>query len=58
MSIVRRVEEHVAASTLFRHKSLDFEVWGIPEDDTARILYITADIIAVVTPTLCRHARG
>jgi hypothetical protein len=58
MSIVCRVEEHVAASTLFRHKSLDFEVWGIPEDDTARILYITADVIAVVTPPFADTREG
>ena len=58
MSIAQKIEDHVSAHALFKLKSLDFEVWGIPEDDAARTIYVTADIIAVVTPPFADTCQG
>ena len=58
MSIEVKIEEHVSANALFKLKSLDFEVWGLPEDDAARTIYVTSDIIAVVTPPFADTREG
>jgi len=58
MSITLKINTHVASSKLFKIKSLDFEVWGIPEDDTARTMYVSADIIAVATPPFADTIEG
>jgi hypothetical protein len=58
MSIAQMITAHVASRTLFKVKSLDFEVWGIPEDDTARTMYVSADIIAAVTPPFADTIEG
>jgi hypothetical protein len=43
------IARHEADKRLFRHKSLAFEQLGIPQDETARTLFISADIIAAVS---------
>jgi hypothetical protein len=50
MSIAKKIEEHVAAHKLYKMHSLELEALGIPPEDTARTMYVSADIIAVVTP--------
>jgi hypothetical protein len=43
------IDGHVKKHKLSRHKSLDFESLGIPQDDTPRTLYISPDISAAVS---------
>lgn len=47
MSRQEIIQQHLG-TRLFRHTSLEFQAMGIPPDETARILYVTADISAAV----------
>lgn len=58
MSIEKMIADHVSAKVLFKLKSLDFEVWGLPEDDAARTIYVSADIMAVVMPPFADTGDG
>ena len=48
MSSQKIIEELIKGHKLYKHRSLAFESLGIPQDDTARTLYVTANISAVV----------
>ncbi|HEY6618636.1 MAG TPA: hypothetical protein VIY68_03745 [Steroidobacteraceae bacterium] len=41
------IQKHLG-TRLFKHKSLAFQALGISQDDTARILYVSADVDAAV----------
>jgi hypothetical protein len=58
MSIDRMIKAHVSANALFKLNSLDFEVWGIPEDENARTIYVTPSIMAVITPPFLNTREG
>lgn len=58
MSRQQIIAQHVADGNLFKFKSTDFEVWGIPEDETPRTMYVSSDIMAAVTLPLADTEEG
>lgn len=58
MSIQKKIAGHIQNGDLFKLTSLDFELWGLAENETARTMYVSSDIMAVVTPPFADTLEG
>lgn len=57
MSIQALIQQHLVDKALFELTSLDAEIWG-GEDELARTMYVSSDIMAVVTPPFADTVDG
>jgi hypothetical protein len=58
MSIQDIIQQHLGDGALFELKSLDAEIWGIGEDELARTMYVSPEIMAVITPPFADTVDG
>lgn len=58
MSIEEIVQKKVDDKKLLELQSLDFVLWGIPQEDTARTMRVTPDMFAEVTPPFADTEEG
>src|SRR6266849_6510238 len=58
MSIKELIQLYVEDGELFKLESLDFEIWGIGQDELPRTMHVSADVMAVVTPPFSDTVDG